>query len=630
MDVLRNALQDADPVPLAMVHAQLTGNFTLLEACEKHVEGAWSFQQNIPNELAARIRAGVEQALADCASGTHAAIPHPDTLRFRDIMSPAIGQRLPDNYAQMFLEEFDAETNDLRDVHWRKPPRPETLARFRVAIVGAGLSGICMGIKLKQLGIPFTIYEKNETVGGTWFENRYPGCGVDIPSHYYSFSFAPKSDWDHHFAKRSQLWRYLEDCVDRFGIREDIVFGVQVEDARFDENRARWIIDIVESNGHHRTVEANVLVTAVGQLNRPSMPDIEGLDTFAGEVFHTAAWPDGVELAGRKVAMVGTGASAMQVGPTIAAEVEQLDIYQRTPHWAMRNANYSREVSPGMKWALANIPSFDRWYRHLLFWASSDNLYASLQKDPDWARSEISLNAENQKMRETILDYIRSQIGDRPDLMEKVIPDYPPYGKRMLRDNGWYTMLRRENVELISGGVSRLEADGVVDQHGHKREADVLILATGFQARRLLWPMDVTGRDGIELRDIWGEDNARAYMGMSVPGFPNFFVMYGPNTNLAHGGSLFFHAECQTRYILQAFRELIEGDHASLEVRKHVHDDYNARVDALHEKMVWTHPGAGNWYKNRQGRVVANSPWKLVDYWALTRELKPQEFIWNE
>jgi 4-hydroxyacetophenone monooxygenase len=341
---------------------------------------------------------------------------------------------------------------------------------------------------------------------------------------------------------------------------------------------------------------------------------------------HTAQWDDSVALDGRRVAMIGTGASGMQVGPSIVDRVARLSIFQRSPHWAVHNPLYHAVVDAGKKWALANLPHYASWYRFQLFWASADGLHASLHVDPDWPTPDLSLNAANHAMRERLIEHIFSEVGGDPALLAKATPNYPPYGKRMLRDNGWYRMLRRANVDLVTEPVARIESDAIVTRDGERHPADVLVLATGFQADRLTWPMRIAGRGGVTLRDRWGEDDPRAYLGITVPGFPNFFLMYGPNTNLAHGGSAIFHSECQTRYTLLAIRELLEGGRRSLEVRQDVHDDFNRRVDAAHDRLVWAHPGVGSWYKNRRGRVFATSPWRLLDYWNFTRVFEPAEY----
>ncbi|MBV1796847.1 NAD(P)/FAD-dependent oxidoreductase [Siccirubricoccus sp. G192] len=333
-----------------------------------------------------------------------------------------------------------------------------------------------------------------------------------------------------------------------------------------------------------------------------------------------------MDLRGKRVALVGTGASAMQAGPSIAEEVGRLLVFQRTPHWAMHNPNYHKAVSAGNLWCLRHIPYFAQWLRFQLFWAGSDGFHASLQMDPNWPMPEISLNEANHKMRELITEHVRKELDGDEELLARVIPGYPPYGKRMLRDNYWYRMLKRPNVELVTGGIARVTEDAIVMADGTVHPVDVIILATGFQASKMLFPMRIKGRGGRSIRDAWGDDDPRAHLGITVPGFPNLFLTYGPNTNLAHGGSIIFHLECQVRYITQALREMIEQDYATLEVRQEVHDSYNRLVDETCRNMVWAHPGVTSWYKNRHNRVTVTSPWRLLDYWRLTQHFVPEEF----
>ncbi|QQS15130.1 MAG: NAD(P)/FAD-dependent oxidoreductase [Rhodospirillales bacterium] len=543
------------------------------------------------------------------------------------MMAAGVGQAVPDEYIPLILEETRLTGDgDPRSVPWRRAPDAAALSRFRVLVIGAGLSGLCVGIKLREAGIPFTILEKNDTVGGTWYENAYPGCGVDTPNHFFSFSFEPNHDWPDHFSKRDELWGYLERVADKYDVRRAVRFGVEATAAGYDAAKGVWRVAVRSKDGAEETIETEILVGAVGQLNRPAIPDIPGLSDFEGPAFHTGHWEPEHDLSGKRVAMIGTGASGMQAGPSIAGDVARLTIFQRTPHWSVHNPNYHATVAAGKKWALRHVPFYDKWYRFLLFWASADGLHASLQIDPAWPHPDRSLNAVNQGFRDMLEAHIRAEIGDDPVLLAKVIPPYPPYGKRMLRDNRWYRMLKRPNVDLVTAPIARVTADAVVTTDGVAHPADVIVFATGFQAGRMLWPMDIRGRGGVSLRDLWGDDDPRAHLGMTVPGFPNFFIVYGPNTNLGHGGSIIFHTECQVRYIMQALREMIEGGHRTIECRREPHDAYNERVDAAHRRMVWSHGGVGNWYKNASGRVIANSPWRLVDYWSMTRELDPADF----
>ena len=624
---LKNAMEGSDIATLAMVLVQLTGDESVLEDIAPFIRGPWDYAVSLPDDESDDIRARLIETMQAYAREGRDLPPPPSNDQLQKMMSVCVGESVSDEYAPMMLEELAFHDIDPKGVSWRKKPAARTLEDFHVVVIGAGMSGILTAIKLKQAGIPFTVIEKNDTVGGTWYENRYPGCGVDTPNHFYSYSFEPSHEWTHFYSKRDSLYGYLEGCADKYDLRPDIRFDTEVESARFDETHNIWHLLARDRNDAIIKLTANAVVTAVGQLNRPSTPDIQGLSDFDGPVFHTARWDSNVDLKGKHVAMIGTGASGMQTGPAIVDDVGHLTIFQRTPHWILANPNYHRSVSPGKKWALEHLPYYARWYRFQLFWGFSDGIHPALQLDPEWHLPEQSLNARNERFRVNMIWYMQKIVGDDPELLEKVTPDYPPYGKRMLIDNHWFKMLTRDDVELVDSGIERVTSDGIVSADGTTHDVDVIVLATGFQAQRMLWPIEIAGRDGVTLRDVWGEDNPKAYLGITVPKFPNLFVLYGPNTNLGHGGSAMFHGECQVRYTMKCLRDLIEGGHEALECRQDVHDTFNARCDAAHEQMVWAHRGVDNWYKNSQGRVFANSPWRLVDYWSMTKSPNLDDYI---
>jgi 4-hydroxyacetophenone monooxygenase len=626
--LLTEALQGADFAPMLMVLVHLSGEEHWLTDMGPYITGPWNFHANAPEAIKQQVRDRLRIVLTEIAEGSRPMPDAPPAHLLRAMLSTGVGQPVPEEYIPMILEETMLfNDRDPKTVEWRSKPDAAVVNAFQTVIIGAGVSGLCMAIKLKEAGIPFTIIEKNRTVGGTWFENGYPGCGVDTPNHFYSLSFEPNHDWPEHFSKRNELWAYMERLADQYDIRRHIRFETEVTAARYDEVTARWIVSTRAIDGTKDTLTVNALISAVGQLNRPSIPAIPGLDDFAGPAFHTARWDATQDLRGKRVAMIGTGASGMQVGPTIAPDVEHLTIFQRSAHWAVSNPNYHAKVSPGKMAALKHIPFYAKWYRFQLMWASSDGLHASLHADPSWPTPDQSLNAANQKFREDLIAYIGGQVNGDAELIRKVVPPYPPYGKRMLRDNHWYQSLTRPNVDLVNEPIERITADAVVTRDGVEHKADVLVLATGFVAQKMLWPMDITGRDGVTIRELWGDDNPRAYLGITVPRFPNLFMLYGPGTNLAHGGSAIYHTECQVRYIMQCLRELIETGAASMECKPEPHDAFNELLDATHSKMVWAHRGVGNWYKNKQGRVVTNSPFRLVDYRRMTEKLDRNDYV---
>jgi len=529
---------------------------------------------------------------------------------------------VPAEYVPMLLEEMELDGTDSRAVMG-------TLAdNFPVVVIGCGESGLLAGIRLKEAGIPFTIVEKNEGVGGTWWQNSYPGARVDVGNHFYCYSFEPTDQWTHFFAEQPELQGYFQTVMDKYDIGRHVLWETEVTEASWDDDTATWSVTARDRTGVTMTLTARALISAVGQLNRPHLPDIEGQRGFAGPAFHSSDWDHSVDLRGLRVAMIGAGASGFQIAPAIADEVESLTVFQRTAQWMFPNPNYHAEVGPGVQWALRHLPFYGRWYRFLLFWPGCDKGLEAARVDADYPDQQKAVSEINEITRIMFTEWIASQVGDDPELLAKVVPDYPATGKRTLQDNGsWLRTLTRDNVELVRAGIDHIESDAVVTEDGTRYPADIIVYATGFQVNKMLWPMTIRGRDGEILSERWGE-RPSAYLGITVPGYPNLFCMYGPGTNLAHGGSLIFHSECQMRYITECLELLINGGHACLEPRDDKATDWHERSQAEMRKMVWSQPSVKHsFYKNSFGEVHILSPWRLVDYWSWTREPNRDDFV---
>lgn len=572
----------------------------------------------LSDAVQAEIRAAAAAATRAWAAGTPPAVPAPTGDALLELMSLVAGEPVGADFEVMMADELGFRPTE--------PRRPATVRRsVRVAIIGAGVSGLLAARAMDLAGIDHVVFEKNSEVGGTWLENRYPGCGVDTPSQLYSFSFYDR-DWTMHFGKRDEVARYLRDmateCVDRSAIR----FGCEVTSAAWDEAEQVWRVSVTESDGSAVTETADIVITATGQLNRPKTPKINGTANFGGQLFHSARWPADLDLRGRHVAVVGSGATAMQIVPAIVDDVASLTVYQRSPHWIAPSDDYFRPLSSDVHRLNRHLPFYQRWNRFRLAWTFNDRVHPSLQLDPTWDDGGRSINAHNDRHRKYFTDYLTEQLTGRPDLVAKTLPDYPPYGKRMLLDNGWFAALRQPHVEVVTAGIAELTATGVRSTDGSDRPADIVVMATGFEARRPLYPISVSGRDGRSLQDEWGDEDARAYLGIAVPGFPNLFLTYGPNSNLGHGGSFIQIAECQVRYIADMVCGIVERGDGAVECRQDVHDEYNRQLDEAHERMIWTHPGMQSWYRNAAGRVVTNMPWRVADYWRMTRSVDPADF----
>ncbi|MBU6282985.1 NAD(P)/FAD-dependent oxidoreductase [bacterium] len=549
--------------------------------------------------------------------------PSPETVH--ETMSFVAGEDVPADYVPMMLEELALDGRDSRAVPIADGVPAARLAAFRVIVVGAGVSGLLMAIRLADAGVPCLVVEKNGGVGGTWHENVYPGCRVDVANHFYGYSFEPNPDWSEFYSRQPEIRDYLERCADRHGVRPLLRLRTEVESASWDDDAGAWRVVLVGHDGSRETVSANAIVSAVGQLNRPKIPDLPGLDGFAGPVFHSAAWRTDVDLSGRRVGVVGTGASALQLVPEVARIAARLAVFQRSPAWLRPNPLYRRRVSDGKRWLLRHVPFYGRWYRFLCFWPASDGLLPSLEIDPAWAHPERSVNAENDRVREMLTASLRAQVGDDPGLLAKVLPTYPPFVKRMLQDDGaWIDTLKRPNVGLVVDPIVSVERDAIACA-GSRHPLDAIVLATGFHATRFLQPMRIEGRGGVRLDEAWGDD-PRAHLGITVPGFPNLFLLYGPGTNLAHAGSIVFHSECQVRYVSGCLRLLLAEGARAIECRTEACDEWTRRLDERMSRVVWSHPGADSWYKNSRGRVVTTSPFRLLDYRRWTLAPDPADF----
>ena len=620
------ALKEAHVPTLLASLVHLTGDVTLIRGDIRPASDFFGDPQGgISEEDQDRIRAMALDVLRTYRDGGCPRPPTPGDHTVQEMVDFITGETLSADYVGFLTSELSLRGEDPYGQPGLTELPAAARAAFKVIIIGAGMSGILAAIRLQEAGIPWQIVEKNSDVGGTWLENTYPGCRVDSPNHTYSYSFEP-NDWPQHFSDQQTLLNYFRRVADTYGIRQGIRFNTEVDQAVFDEASGSWRLTVKTSGGGEETLEANAVISAVGQLNRPRWPDIPGQERFQGDAFHSAQWDHGCDLTGKRVIVIGTGASAFQFVPVIAEQAADVAVFQRTPPWMSPTPEYFQEIPGGKHWLLNHVPYYAKWYRFWMFWRTAEGLLSSVTKDPSWNDQERAVSEANDELRQLLTAYMAELCADDQELLRKSIPDYPVAGKRMLRDDGRYLQtLKRDDVHLVTDRIREVTPTGVVTESGRSYEADVLIYGTGFQANRFLWPMKVKGRGGIDLQTHWDGD-PRAYLGITVPGFPNLFLCYGPNTNIVVNGSIIFFSECEIRYILGCIKLLLQEGRAALDCRAEVHEAYNRQVDAGNASMAWGAPNVSSWYKNEKGRVTQNWPFSLLEFWTRTREPDPADY----
>lgn len=473
-----------------------------------------------------------------------------------------------------------------------------------VAIIGAGLAGLCMAIELKRAGArSFTVFEKGSDVGGVWRENVYPGAACDLPSHLYSYSFAQHDRWTRTYASQPEILDYLRRCARKYGLDSHLKLGTEITDVSFDSDAQVWRLRSASGDGHC----ARALVTATGQLSRTRLPSIPGRGEFKGRAFHSAQWDPSHDLSGRRVAVVGNGCSAVQIVPQIAANVRQLHVFQRSAKWII--PKWDRQFGPVARWLFGRFPWSQKLSRVIWFLLAELIAYSPIRRGL-FGRA-LTILARLQ---------LRRQIAD-PELRSKLAPTSAFGCNRMILSNDYYPALARSNVELVTDGIARIVPNGIETSDGRVREVDTIIFATGFQSTRFLAPIEISGPGG-RLSDVW-RDGASAYLGIAVPGFPNFFMLYGPNTSSTNN-SIVYMIESQVRYVMGCLEMIQKG--GAIEVRPDVFAEYQQKMESWLQGTVWNGE-CRSWYKTESGRITNTWPLRAYRYRLATRRPSPAHFV---
>ncbi len=611
-----DAIAHADPMVLRGLLYQLTGDAEVAATSVKMVMAGYFDVPTPATEadvsLLRRKGADFLKAYRDSGAGDIAVGPQD---RLATSLGLMLGRTMEGDDLRHHVEELALDPS-VRSLHWKAQPDPERLKDFTVTIIGAGMGGLNAALQLRKAGFPFTVLEKNKGVGGTWWENRYPGARVDTPSRSYTHLFGVDFPYPNPFCEWRENVKYFDWVADNFNLRQHIQFETEVKSLTWDDSAGEWVIDLVDPNGA-RTIRSRAVITAVGFLNRPNIAQFPGAETFAGGSWHTARWPETADLKGKRVAVIGTGCTGYQMVPEIALEAADVTVFQRTPQWLFPVPGYRSPFPPQVNWLDRNLPFHTNFMRART--CSLDRIANVAEIDPNFDDPH-ACNPLSKRAREGCIAFLERKLSD-PALIATMTPKHPVWSARAVVVDPDYSILdalNRDNVTLVTNGIERIEPQGIVAKDGTLHEADVIVYATGFHATEYLYPMTITGRDGQKLEDLWKKDGARAYLGCMMPGFPNLWSVYGPNTN---GGLTVatFH-EKVAHYALQCLETLVLGRGDAMEVKPDAFWRYNRLVDARNLTKVWSDPRAHNYYWTEHGRSAVMNPFYTAEMSGFLRE----------
>jgi 4-hydroxyacetophenone monooxygenase len=613
---IEDAIQYADPMVLRAILYQLTGDPDVSTVETKTILRGY-YEGIIPahEEDIAMLRtkaADFLKSYRDLGAGPIGSGP-PE--RLPTSLELLFGAPIPRENIDLYLEELALDPW-ARALQWQAEPDSERVRDFSVTIIGAGMGGLNAALQLKHMGIRFTVIEKNAGVGGTWHENRYPGARVDTPSRSYTHIFGVDFPYPNPYCPGSENERYFNWIADSYGLRGDIIHNTEVESLTWDEAAAMWEIRARGPEGE-RTFRSNVVITSVGFLNRPNIPSIEGADSFRGKSWHSARWPEQEDFQGKKIVQIGTGSTGYQMAAELALAAGHLTLCQRTPQWLFPVPGYRSPLPAQIGWLDRNLPFHTNFMR--VRSANNGWFIKMTTIDPEFDDPH-ACSPNNKRARDACITFLESKISD-PGLRAKMTPEHPVWSARAVVVDTEYSVLdaiQADNVTLVTSGIARITPDGIEDADGVRHDADIIVYATGFKAWEYLYPMKVTGKGGRTTEDLWAPDGARAYLGCMLPGFPNFFSIYGPNTN---GGLpvATFH-EMTAWYAMQCIEKLILEDKRSIEVREDAYWRYNRLVDEKNRTKVWSDPRAHNYYWQENGRSATMNPFTPPEMWHSLRK----------
>jgi 4-hydroxyacetophenone monooxygenase len=622
-ETIDDAVRFGDPMAMRGLLYQLTADEDLLDMeVEQKPIGNTKIQMLAKDQDIRRIEFKCAEFLKKYRDAGATGITFGPRERLPQSIRLAAGLDLSDSEIEMWIEQLGIDPF-ARGLVWKNKPSGELLEAFTVAVIGAGMGGVNAAVLLKNAGIPFFVIEKDPEVGGTWYENRYPGARVDSPSRMYTHVAGAQYIHPYTFSPRDINLDYIRWLAGTHGIIENITFNTEVKSVEWNDATSLW--EIVSEGPEGRKLQrANAVISAVGFLSRPNLPKIDGADSFEGVSFHSARWPEDLDLTGKRVALIGTGATGYQTAPVLATRASHLYIFQRTPGWCFDVPGYVSPLPPQVTWLDRNLPYYLNFARFRGAWMSAPQNGGNMAKaDLSYNEDPRARSVENKAILLDRMAFINRQLAKRPELVEKMIPPYPPLAARHILidpDDNIYSTLNRDNVTLLSDPILKIGPKGLVLQNGEAVDVDVIVYATGFKANDFLWPMEVRGRNGLRVSDVWAKDGPRAYLTTMLPGFPNFFMIYGPNANNFGGLGIIEFEEMVTKFALRSLGGVISQKKRTIEVTADAYQRYNDEVDRCEAHMLYADPRAKSYYRNEFGRSATNNPIDIRRIWAWTHD----------
>ena len=613
---IEDAVRYADPMVLRGLIYQLTGDPELV-SLDTRMAMTGFYESAVPAgeediALLRRKAADFLKAHRDAGAG-------PVSIGPRERLPISLGlvfdQSFREDEIGMYLEELALDPW-ARSLAWQSGPDAERLESFSVTVIGAGMGGLNAAVQLKRAGIRYTLIEKNGGVGGTWHENRYPGARVDTPSRGYTHLFGVDFGYPNPFCGWQENERYFNWVADHFGIRDDIRLNTEVRSLTWNEADALWEIRTDSPDGE-QLLRSNAVITSVGFLNRPNLPEIDGMEQFEGASWHTARWPEGIDLRGKRIAVIGTGCTGYQMIPELALEAGHVTVFQRTPQWLFPAPGYRSPFPSQVKWLDRNLPFHTNFMRSR---SLHNEWFVNMTEIDPQFDDPHAVSASNKTARDFAVAFLEQKLDD-PELIAAMTPEHPIWSARAVIVDPEYSILdaiQRDNVDLVTTGIKRIMRTGIEAQDGSRHDFDIIVYATGFHATEYLFPMTITGRDGKTIDELWAEGGARAYLGCMMPGFPNLWSIYGPNTNGALGVAS--QHEMGTRYAMQCMERLINDNKRSVDVTEEAYWRFNRHLDERNNQKVWSDPRAHNYYWTRHGRSATQNPFTGPQIWNYLRE----------